>query len=121
MTLQGTESNTLSRLREYLGSVQASKTCISIQVSSVVSVDHRNMLILNTIGACALVETFKEAAMLYTWTNGYLGKKNYKIAHEALAFIQSTGLEIMIQTYRLDFDAQQLRDTFFRTFHVKSV
>ena len=77
------------------------------------------MLILNTIGACALVETFKEAAMLYTWTNGYLGHKNLKIAQEALAFIQSTGLEIMITTYRLEYNANQLRETFFRTFHVK--
>lgn len=75
---------------------------------------------VTTLGMCAIAEAFKEAAMLYTWTNGYLGKKNLKIAQEALAFIQSTGLEITIRTYRLDYDADQLRQTFFRTFHVKA-
>ena len=68
----------LTVARSWIGEVHQSHTCTSIQVSNYLSVDHRNMLILNTLGACALVETFKEAAMLYTWTNGYLGKKNLK-------------------------------------------
>ena len=79
------------------------------------------MLILTTLGMCAIAEAFKEAAMLYVWTNGYFGKKNMKIAQEALAFIQGTGLEIAIRTYDLGYDADSLRQTFFRTFHVKNI
>ena len=79
------------------------------------------MLMVTTLGMCAISEAFKEAAMLYTWTNGYLGKKNLKIAQEALAFIQGTGLEITITTYRLDYNANHLRETFYRTFHVKTI
>lgn len=77
------------------------------------------MLIFTTLGLASLAETFKEASMLYVWTNGYLGDKNKKVACEALAFIQGTGLEIMIRTYDLGYDADTLRHTFFRTFHVK--
>ena len=76
------------------------------------------MLFYTTIGLCTISKAFQEAAMLYTWTNGYLGKKNEKIAYDALAFIQGTGLEIMIRVYSLELDADQLRDRFFKTFHV---
>ena len=72
-----------------------------------------------SFGLGAIASAFEEAAMLYTWTNGYLGKKNSKIAQEALAFIQGTSLEIAIKTYGLDYDADSLRTVFFRTFHVK--
>lgn len=71
-----------------------------------------------SLGLGAIASAFEEAAMLYTWTNGYLGKKNMRIAQEALAFIQGTSLEIAIKTYSLDYDADSLRQTFFRTFHV---
>ena len=72
-----------------------------------------------TLGLGAIASAFEEAAMLYVWTNGYLGKKNLKIAQQALAFIQGTSLEIAIQTYGLDYDPDSLRQTFFRIFHVK--
>lgn len=78
------------------------------------------MVVFTTLGLCALAATFKEASMLYVWTNGYLGEKNLKTAKEALAFIQGTGLEIMIKVYDMGFDADSLRNTFFRTFHVKA-
>lgn len=72
-----------------------------------------------TLGLGAIASAFEEAAMLYTWTNGYLGKKNLRIAQQALAFIQGTSLEIAIKTYGLDYDPDSLRTTFFRIFHVK--
>lgn len=72
-----------------------------------------------TLGLGAISSAFEEAAMLYTWTNGYLGKKNMKIANQALAFIQGTGLDVAIKVYGLDYDPQSLRNTFFRIFHVK--
>jgi len=77
------------------------------------------VLLFTTLGLGAITSAFEEAAMFYTWTNGYFGKKNMKIAQEALAFIQGTSLEIAIKTYGLDYDADSLRQTFFKTFHVK--
>lgn len=72
------------------------------------------------LGLGAITSAFQEAAMLYTWTNGYLGKKNEDIANEALTFIQGTGLDICIKVYGLDYDPQSLRNTFFHIFHVKN-
>ena len=118
MNLQSAESNTLSAVRGWIGQVQRSETSISIQ-HTVVRVDQHNVLTFTTLGLGAITSAFEEAAMLYTWTNGYLGKKNLKIAQQALAFIQGTSLEIAIKIYGVDYDAEALRNTFFRMFHVK--
>ncbi len=64
-----------------------------------------------------VADAFKEASMYYTHTNGYFGAKKMKVASEALAFIQGTSLDIVIQTFGLNYDAQELRLTFFRKFH----
>lgn len=72
-----------------------------------------------TLGLGAISSAFEEAAMLYTWTNGYIGKKNIRVAKQAMAFIQGTSLEIAIRIYGLDYDAEQLRNNFYRIFHVK--
>lgn len=57
--------------------------------------------------------------MYYTLTNGQFGPKRMRAASDALAFIQGSGLEITIRTFDLGYDADELRMTFFRKFHVK--
>ena len=118
MTLKDTEFASLTVARSYLGQVHHSETSTLIQ-TKFLSIDRNNALMFTNLGLGVIASAFEEAAMLYTWTNGYLGKKNAKIAQEALAFIQGTSLEIAIKTYGLDYDAESLRVTFFRTFHVK--
>src|SRR3990167_4800505 len=118
MTCLDSESNTLSAVRSLVGQVHQLGTSTSTQ-TTFIKVDRNNVLMFTSLGLGAIASAFEEAAMLYTWTNGYLGKKNAKIAQEALAFIQGTSLEIAIKTYGLDYDADSLRTTFFRTFHVK--
>mgnify|MGYP001617392596 FL=1 len=39
---------------------------------------------------------------------------------QALAFISGTGLDILLQEYGLDYNADSLRRLFYQTFHVKS-
>ena len=113
-------SNSLEELRRHISSLQASTTCTSIQHSRLAKVDHRNELIMTTIGLACIMNAFQEASMLYTYTNGYFGEKKTKLARQALAFIQGTGLEVTLISYGLDYNANQLRSTFFRVFHVKS-
>ena len=91
MTLQGSESNSLTLARSLLGQVHRSGTCTSIQ-ATVIKVDHRNALMFSTFGLGAIASAFEEAAMFYTHTNGYFSSKQKHVAGEALAFIQGTGL-----------------------------
>ena len=72
------------------------------------------------MGMAAIASAFQEAAMFYTYTNGYFGHKKIKVASQALAFIQGTGLDICIKVYGLDYNPNELRQVFFRTFHVKN-
>lgn len=75
---------------------------------------------MTTIGLAVIMSAFQEASMFYTYTNGYFGDKKIKVASQALAFIQGTGIEICIKTYGIDYNVNELRQVFFRTFHVKS-
>lgn len=118
VTSHGTGSGTLTQLRNLIGSIQVTHTYTPIQ--SFVSVDFKNNLLMTTIGLAAIMSAFQEASMFYTYTNGYFGHKKIKVASQALAFIQGTSLEICIKTYGIDYDANELRQVFFRTFHVKT-
>ena len=115
---QGTTSGTLTQLRSLIGNIQISHTYTPIQ--SFVSVDFKNNLLMTTIGLAAIVSAFEEASMFFVYTNGYFGTKKVKVASQALAFIQGTSLEICIKTYGIEYDANEQRQVFFRTFHVKS-
>src|SRR3990167_2153715 len=119
MTLQDTEYASLTAARNYLGKIQKCQTCTSIQ-TTVIKVDRNNVLMFTSLGLGAIASAFEEAAMLYTWTNGYLGKKNKRIANIALAFIQGTGLDVAVRFYGFDYDTELLRNTFFRIFHVEA-
>ena len=113
-------SNSLEELRRHISSLQASTTCTSIQHSRLASLNHNNEILMNTIGMACILNAFQEASMLYTYTNGYFGEKKTKLAQQALAFIQGTGLEVTLISYGLEYNANELRSTFFRVFHVKS-
>jgi len=119
MDLISPESGMLGQVRLSIGFVQISHTYTGIPSSSVAQINHRNELIMTTIGLAAIASAFQEAAMLYTWTNGYLGTKKQRIANQALAFIEGTGMDVCIKEYGLDLDPDALRSKFYRIFHVK--
>lgn len=77
-----------------------------------------------TMGLACIMSAFQEASLFYTLTSTHYGrhqvKPMLKIASQSLAFIQGTGLDITIRSYGLDLEAEQLRYTFYRIFHVKN-
>jgi len=61
---------------------------------------------------------FREAAVQFVKTNGSIGKNELKRSHSAMMFIAGTKLDMMLEVYHLDLDADALRRTFYRKFHI---
>ena len=38
---------------------------------------------------------------------------------QALAFVMGTGLDVMLQCYGIEYDPDDLRETFYKLFHVE--
>jgi len=60
---------------------------------------------------------------MFVHTNGKLSREKQimmRTSQQALAFIAGTGLDIMIQEYEMDYDADSIRENFFQIFHVKA-
>ena len=78
------------------------------------------LMFMNTLGMTILENAFKTASFLFTRSNSVSEKKleEYK---ENLAFIQGTGLEIMLDTYHIVYDANKLRNGFFTIFNRKLI
>jgi len=66
------------------------------------------LMMMNTIGLSILYSEFKKAAWAY-----YMPNYHPKSASDSLALIQGTGLEIVLTTYHLMYDADHLRNVFF--------
>ena len=84
------------------------------------------MLILfqvNTLGLSILTETLKSAAFYMSNTLHHVNQctkfytshfnSEMKEGSECLAFIQGTGLELILERYCLDYNPDKLRDKFF--------
>lgn len=63
---------------------------------------------MNTIGLSIIYQEFRRAAWAYTMPHYHP-----KTASDSLAFIQGTGLDIVINVYGLMYDPDRLRNTFF--------
>ncbi len=66
------------------------------------------IMMMNTIGLSIVYAEFKTAYTFYT-------KPNWrpKAASDSLAFIQGTGLDLLIRAYGLMYDPDALRNVFF--------
>ena len=83
------------------------------------------LLQVNTLGMSVLTETIKSAAFYMNNTyhmieeakfnKSYVShfKMDMREGRQSLAFINGTGLEIMLDSYCLDFNADRLRSGFF--------
>ena len=72
--------------------------------------DTSNLMVIlqmNTLGLSILHAEFKRAALFYS------SKRYQRGGSDSLAFIQGTGLEMMLDTYGLMYDADHLRKVFF--------
>ena len=70
------------------------------------------LIMLNTIGAAILRETFEDAAFYLAHSNGAKMKKLLQ-AGQSFAFIRGTGLELVCNYYHLDYNTDELRNSFF--------
>jgi hypothetical protein len=66
------------------------------------------LMMMNTIGLSILYAEFKRASWFYSQPHYHP-----KSSSDSLAFIQGTGLEIVVDTYHLMYDADRLRNVFF--------
>jgi hypothetical protein len=66
------------------------------------------IMMMHTLGLTSLHQEFKNAYLFYHGSKFY-----HKRASDSLAFIQGTGLDMMLETYGLMYDADHLRNVFF--------
>lgn len=66
---------------------------------------------MNTIGLSILYREFKSAMLFYSKNNKT--NRYYRVASDSIAFIQGTGLDIILNYYGLMYDAERLRNGFF--------
>ena len=86
-------------------------------------VDYRNVVFMTTMALSSLVDTFVQASYVFgnrhdANAGGYTHKERMSLGKSALAFISGTGLEIMIEYYRLDYNADEIRSQFFGIFKI---
>lgn len=58
---------------------------------------------------------------MFVHTNGKLTNDKinaYENSRQAFLFITGTGLEIMLENYCLGYDAQNIREIFYKKFHI---
>ena len=76
------------------------------------------VMFMNTLGLSILVDALKSSAYFLNGSNGIkIRRYNYSVGSSSVAFIQGTGLELMLQTYHMEYDADELRTNFFSLFH----
>lgn len=66
------------------------------------------IMMMNTIGLSIIYAEFKRASWAY-----YMPNYHPKTSSDSLAFIEGTGLDIVVHAYGLMYDASHLRNTFF--------
>lgn len=83
--------------------------------------DARNVLIMTTMALAIICNSLRDASYLFGTSsiNVRNHRDKFALATEAYAFIQGTGLEITIQRFSLDLNADNIRFNFYRIFHVE--
>lgn len=117
-----TESNSLTQLRELLGRLHGSKTSTAIRDFPVVEANARGFYQYTRLATTILRETLFEASYAFVHTDGQLTKARLSkmgTSLEAFAFICGTGLEVMLEEYGLDYNADAIREFFYQRFNIK--
>jgi len=88
------------------------------------STDLVGLLLTNTIGMSILCETIKTAGYMFIHS-GVVSKRSHSSktmmneSKDCFAFIQGTGLELLMEDYGIGYDADNLRITFYNEFHLR--
>ena len=76
---------------------------------------NNHFAVVTSMGQAVLIETIKAAAFYVTHSDGAHTKSKVMSLKEAsfcYAFIQGTGLQILINRFGLAYDADKIQDTF---------
>lgn len=70
--------------------------------------------VVTSLGQAVLVETLKAAAYYVTHSNQTRSKAGiqYREAISCYMFVQGTGLQVLINKFGLDYDAENIQSTF---------
>jgi len=70
-----------------------------------------------------LCQTLLEASYMFTKTSGSTTRNSHsssEFSKQAFVFIQGTGLDIAIETYGLEYNPKELRDSFNKIFKART-
>ena len=75
---------------------------------------NNHFAVVNSMGQAVLVETLKAAAYYVTHSNGTRSHAGiqFKEAMSCYAFVQGTGLNIIINRFGLAYNAEKIQDAF---------
>lgn len=88
---------------------------------SVYKATPKSVYAYESLAVKAIELAFHEAAYMFMKTNGKLTPTEMiyiKTSQEALAFVSGTGLNVMIESYGLSFNADILRQEFYASFKI---
>ena len=89
-----------------------------MQVMTVGSTNVEYLLTMNQIGIAILSDAFKNVNYYFHHSNN-IGRQRLRVVSDSLAFIQGTGLELVMEAYHVDYNPDNLRNTFFSMIHVR--
>lgn len=120
------ESATLTQLRSLIGGLHQSNGSGKTPDYPVYQVNHKNLVTVTTMALAALHDALRWASYMYVMTNNHpsndrsLKRHAHKLcfSKEAFAFIAGTGLDVMIESYGLAYDAEEIRASFYNMFHI---
>ena len=100
------------------GCLHQSNGCTETQSFNLLQVDARNILIMTTMALAIICNSLRDASYLFATSsiNVRNHRDKFTLATEAYAFIQGTGLEITIQRFSLDLNANGIRYEFNKLF-----
>ena len=76
---------------------------------------NHHFAVVNSLGRTVLIETIKAAAFYVTHSDGVHTKSKVMSLKESsfcYAFVQGTGLQLLIDRFGLAYDADKIQDTF---------
>lgn len=106
-----------------VGKVHQSTTSGEIQEFRVLEANPQGLHSYHKLAISILRHTLQEASYVFVHTNGRLTREksiHMATSRQALAFVMGTGLDIMLQSYGMDYNPEDLREQFYAIFHFKN-
>lgn len=85
------------------------------------------VLLANTLGLSILTETLRSASFMFFHSNNGVHehsqsqKQKLRESYRSFAFVQGTGLDVLLDRYALAYNANLLREAFFKMFHIEGL